>query len=202
MKLIDILQTNKGVFETYADKYPNDFLSIYDVVDDDFTKYLDVLFTSLYGEKTLNNIVNQYELHNFENPIDFICYLIHFNCVEKCLDIKNIFHTDYDFTSSRKETIKEKNTTIGNTVNNGTMENVENTYGYDTETPVKDNSTNNTDTNETTHNTETTKEYERITSDIPIQKAMDIEIDRKIKDDYILLTFKTYSNILFLDIYE
>lgn len=203
MKLIDVLQSeNKTIFSRYMELYPSELLNVYDVISDDVIKNLDVLFNGLYSQKTFTPTVEQYKLHNYDSVIDFICFLIHYNCYDKMLNMKKIFNTEYDFMNERTDTTTETTTTKGNTKNNSTMENVENTYGYNSEIAVKDNSTNNTDTNETINNIETTKENTRKYSYKPVQQLIDNEIERKSKEDFTLLTFKTIRNILFIELYE
>lgn len=203
MKLIEVLKNeNKGLFNRYMELYPDDLIKIYDDVSSEFIQYLDIVFSGVYGQKSFSPIVENYYLHNYDSVIDFVCYLVHFNCLHKMESIKNVYGTKYDFTEEQKEIITDKTITKGNTSNNSIMENIENTYGYDSENAVKDNSTNNTDNSETTQNIEVTKEYTKKINSTPLSKLLDSEIDRKSREDFILLTFKAIENILFIDIYN
>lgn len=202
MKFIDILNNEnetKKLFERYKELYNDDYNSLYGDTD---SVYLDIIFNGMYSSKTVSNTVEQYKLHNYDSVIDFICFLIHFNCIDKCKAIKEVLKTKYNVTDTRVNKTTEKTTTSGETQNTSNSENIENSYGYDTENAVKDNSNNYTDTGSTSHNTETIKEITYSFSDKPIQDLIDSEIQRKIKEDLVILTFECYSNILFLEVYE
>lgn len=202
MKFIDILNNEnetKKLFERYKELYQDDYNSLYGDTD---SVYLDIIFNGMFSSKTLSNTVEYYSNHNYDSIIDFMCFLLHCNCFEKCLSIKELLKTKYNVTDTRVNKTTEKTITSGETQNTSNSENIENTYGYDTENAVKDNSNNYTDTGSTSHNTETTKEITYSFSDKPIQDLIDSEVKRKMKEDYILLTFECYSNILFLEVYE
>lgn len=202
MKFIDILNNEnetKKLFERYKELYNDDYNSLYGDTD---SVYLDIIFNGMYSSKTLSNTVELYQSHNYDSVIDFMCFLIHCNCKDKCIAIKELLNTKYNVTDTRVNKTTEKTITSGETQNTSNSENIENTYGYDTENAVKDNSNNYTDTGSTSHNTETTKEITYSFSDKPIQDLIDSEIQRKIKEDLVILTFECYSNILFLEVYE
>lgn len=206
----DLYFNGSGIFTRYKENYTDDFNALYGDTD---VQFLDDLFLSMYKDKSVSSLIidkinivqNSYDLDLTENPytiIDYIAFLLHIRCFDKCLYIKNLLKDVDDFKNSRSETITETIKTIGDTSNTSTIENIENTYGYDNENPVKDNSSNGTDTGTTTQNIEVTKEYKKSYIDKPIQDLINKEIERARKEDFILLTFQCYSDILFLDIYE
>lgn len=206
----DLYFNGSGIFTRYKENYENDFISLYGDTD---VQFLDELFLSMYKDKSVSSLIidkinivqYSYDLDLTENPytvIDYIAFLLHIRCFDKCFYIKNLLKDVDDYKASRSDTYTETVKTDGKTSNSSTMENIENTYGYDSENAVKDNSTNNTDTGETTQNIEVIKESKRVYIDKPIQDLINKEMERARKEDYILLTFQCYSDILFLDIYE
>lgn len=202
MKLKEVLENESNtIFKRYNELYPNDLVDIFEEIDEEKITNLDIMFNSLYSERTLSNTVMYYKSQNYDSCIDFICWLLHFSCLNRVLEIKELCNMEYDI-GSRTETYTEKTKTNINSSNSSIMENIENTYGYDSSNPVPENKVNSNDTNESTQENYIDKEYKRIYTDKPMYELLDNEIKRRSETDFILLIFKVYTNILLLDIYE
>lgn len=203
MQLKNILETSeKGIFQTYKEKYKDDFILIYENDTEEFTQLLDVLFLSNYGNKSVISLIENKS--NDADIIDFIAFLLHVKCSTQLLEIKEILSKDYNLLQNIKETITENTQTTGNTQNKQTFENVNNTYGFDSNDSVKDNSSNSTDDTETTIQNESIKTYEKLSSNLSVSQSdlIDKEIKRKVDFNFIDLTFSLYSNNILLDVYE
>lgn len=203
MQLKQILETSKkGVFQTYKEKYQDDFILIYENDTEEFTQLLDLLFLSNYGNRSVISLIENKS--NDADIIDFIAFLLHIKCNTQLLEIKEILAKDYNVLQNIKETITENTQTTGNTQNKQTFENVNNTYGFDSNDSVKDNSSNSTDDTETTIQNESIKTYEKLSSNLSVSQSdlIDKEIKRKVDFDFIDLTFSLYSNNILLDVYE
>lgn len=203
MQLKNILETSeKGIFQTYKEKYKDDFILIYENDTEEFTQLLDVLFLSNYGNKSVISLIENKS--NDADIIDFIAFLLHIKCSTQLLEIKEILSKDYNLLQNIKETITENTQTTGNTQNKQTFENVNNTYGFDSNDSVKDNSSNSTDDTETTIQNESIKTYEKLSSNLSVSQSdlIDKEIKRKVDFNFIDLTFSLFANNILLDVYE
>ena len=203
MQLKSILETSeKGIFQTYKEKYKDDFILIYENDTEEFTQLLDVLFLSNYGNRSVISLLENKS--NDADIIDFIAFLLHIKCNTQLLEIKEILAKDYNVLQNIKETITENTQTTGNTQNKQTFENVNNTYGFDSNDSVKDNSSNSTDDTETTIQNESIKTYEKLSSNLSVSQSdlIDKEIKRKVDFNFIDLTFSLFANNILLDVYE
>ncbi len=187
------LKEFNNILTTYKELYPDEYQQLYNNID---SEYLDDLFLSLHGNKTVIELIQE------KNDINYIAKMIHYQ-FDKCLKIKNVYDTDYDFAETKTETFEETIKTDGNISNVSTLENTENTFGYNSETAVKDNQTVNNDNSETKQDTTVTKNYKKVNNEVSTNILIDKELNRLKKlDDYYILTFTIYSNILTYNIYE
>lgn len=194
---------NGDIFKTYKINYGEEFTSIFGNTDNDYVQYLDDYFMSLYANKSISGLLlNKVENTNDTTEIlNYIVFLLHLK-KENCLNIKSILSTEYDFKNTQTETHTETANNHTESINSNSMDNVENTYGFNSDEETPENSTNNTSNGSSSSTGNNSKSIIINKSDKPIQDLIDKEINRKSKDDFIKLIFNCYSDILFLSIYE
>lgn len=204
LTLEDVL--NKySMFTIYNEKYPNDIIEIYGKNDSDFLLMLDNLFLSLHGQKYINNTVDRIIDKN-ENEKDVIIAIVdylHIVSYDSIKKLKDVYNKKYNIFDNAQETYRETNTNNSTSENNSTNENNNFSYGYNSETEVKDSKATNTDNNTNTIESNNIKEYEKTynNSGKLLADIIDNEIERTIKNDYIKLTFTIFSSILTISIY-
>ena len=193
------------MFTIYNEKYPNDIIEIYGKNDSDFLLMLDNLFLSLHGQKYINNTVDRIIDKN-ENEKDVIIAIVdylHIVSYDSIKKLKDVYNKKYNIFDNAQETYRETNTNNSTSENNSTNENNNFSYGYNSETEVKDSKATNTDNNTNTIESNNIKEYEKTynNSGKLLADIIDNEIERTIKNDYIKLTFTIFSSILTISIY-
>ena len=194
-----------SLFTVYNEKYPNDIIEIYGKNDSNFLLMLDNLFLSLHGYKYINNTVDRIIDKN-ENEKDVIIAIVdylHICSYDSIIKLKDIYNKKYNIFDNAQETYKETINNNSTSANNSTNENNNFSYGYNSETEVKDSKTTNTDNNTNTIESNNIKNYEKTynNSGKLLSDIIDNEIERTIKNDYIKLTFTIFSSILTLSIY-
>ena len=204
LTLDDVLNKN-SMFTIYNEKYPNDIIEIYGKNDSDFLLMLDNLFLSLHGQKYINNTVDRIIDKN-ENEKDVIIAIVdylHIVSYDSIKKLKDVYNKKYNIFDNAQETYRETNTNNSTSENNSTNENNNFSYGYNSETEVKDSKATNTDNNTNTIESNNIKEYEKTynNSGKLLADIIDNEIERTIKNDYIKLTFTIFSSILTVSIY-
>lgn len=204
LTLEDVINKN-SLFTIYNEKYPNDIIEIYGKNDSNFLLMLDNLFLSLHGQKYINNIVDRIIDKN-ENEIDIINGIvdyIHIMSYDSVIKLKDVYNKKYNIFDNAQETYRETITNNSTSENNSTNENNNFSYGYNSETEVKDSKATNTDNNTNTIQSNNIKEYEKTynNSGKLLADIIDNEIKRTIKNDYIKLTFTIFSSILTISIY-
>lgn len=204
LTLEDVINKN-SLFTIYNEKYPNDIIEIYGKNDSNFLLMLDNLFLSLHGQKYINNIVDRIIDKN-ENEIDIINGIvdyIHIMSYDSVIKLKDVYNKKYNIFDNAQETYRETNTNNSTSENNSTNENNNFSYGYNSETEVKDSKATNSDNNTNTIQSNNIKEYEKTynNSGKLLADIIDNEIKRAIKNDYIKLTFTIFSSILTISIY-
>lgn len=202
---LDDVLNKYSMFTIYNEKYPNDIIEIYGKNDSDFLLMLDNLFLSLHGQKYINNTVDRIIDKN-ENEKDVIIAIVdylHIVSYDSIKKLKDVYNKKYNIFDNAQETYKETNTNNSTSENNSTNENNNFSYGYNSETEVKDSKATNTDNNTNTIQSNNIKEYEKTynNSGKLLADIIDNEIERTIKNDYIKLTFTIYSSILTVSIY-
>lgn len=204
LTLEDVINKN-SLFTIYNEKYPNDIIEIYGKNDSNFLLMLDNLFLSLHGQKYINNIVDRIIDKN-ENEIDIINGIvdyIHIMSYDSVIKLKDVYNKKYNIFDNAQETYRETITNNSTSENNSTNENNNFSYGYNSETEVKDSKATNSDNNTNTIQSNNIKEYEKTynNSGKLLADIIDNEIKRAIKNDYIKLTFTIFSSILTISIY-
>ena len=202
---LDDVLNKYSMFTIYNEKYPNDIIEIYGKNDSDFLLMLDNLFLSLHGQKYINNTVDRIIDKN-ENEKDVIIAIVdylHIVSYDSIKKLKDVYNKKYNIFDNAQETYKETNTNNSTSENNSTNENNNFSYGYNSETEVKDSKATNTDNNTNTIQSNNIKEYEKTynNSGKLLADIIDNEIERTIKNDYIKLTFTIFSSILTVSIY-
>lgn len=202
---LDDVLNKYSMFTIYNEKYPNDIIEIYGKNDSDFLLMLDNLFLSLHGQKYINNTVDRIIDKN-ENEKDVIIAIVdylHIVSYDSIKKLKDVYNKKYNIFDNAQETYRETNTNNSTSENNSTNENNNFSYGYNSETEVKDSKATNTDNNTNTIESNNIKEYEKTynNSGKLLADIIDKEIERTIKNDYIKLTFTIFSSILTLSIY-
>lgn len=202
---LDDVLNKYSMFTIYNEKYPNDIIEIYGKNDSDFLLMLDNLFLSLHGQKYINNTVDRFIDKN-ENEKDVIIAIVdylHIVSYDSILKLKDVYNKKYNIFDNAQETYKETNTNNSTSENNSTNENNNFSYGYNSETEVKDSKATNSDNNTNTIESNNIKEYEKTynNSGKLLADIIDNEIKRTIKNDYIKLTFIIFSSILTVSIY-
>ena len=202
---LDDVLNKYSMFTIYNEKYPNDIIEIYGKNDSDFLLMLDNLFLSLHGQKYINNTVDRIIDKN-ENEKDVIIAIVdylHIVSYDSIKKLKDVYNKKYNIFDNAQETYRETNTNNSTSENNSTNENNNFSYGYNSETEVKDSKATNTDNNTNTIESNNIKEYEKTynNSGKLLADIIDNEIERTIKNDYIKLTFTIFSSILTVSIY-
>lgn len=202
---LDDVLNKYSMFTIYNEKYPNDIIEIYGKNDSDFLLMLDNLFLSLHGQKYINNTVDRIIDKN-ENEKDVIIAIVdylHIVSYDSIKKLKDVYNKKYNIFDNAQETYRETNTNNSTSENNSTNENNNFSYGYNSETEVKDSKATNTDNNTNTIESNNIKEYEKTynNSGKLLADIIDNEIERTIKNDYIKLTFTIFSSILTISIY-
>ena len=202
---LDDVLNKYSMFTIYNEKYPNDIIEIYGKNDSDFLLMLDNLFLSLHGQKYINNTVDRIIDKN-ENDKDVIIAIVdylHIVSYDSIKKLKDVYNKKYNIFDNAQETYRETNTNNSTSQNNSTNENNNFSYGYNSETEVKDSKATNTDNNTNTIESNNIKEYEKTynNSGKLLADIIDNEIERTIKNDYIKLTFTIFSSILTVSIY-
>ena len=202
---LDDVLNKYSMFTIYNEKYPNDIIEIYGKNDSNFLLMLDNLFLSLHGQKYINNTVDRIIDKN-ENEKDVIIAIVdylHIVSYDSIKKLKDVYNKKYNIFDNAQETYKETNTNNSTSENNSTNENNNFSYGYNSETEVKDSKATNTDNNTNTIESNNIKEYEKTynNSGKLLADIIDNEIERTIKNDYIKLTFTIFSSILTISIY-
>lgn len=202
---LDDVLSKYSMFTIYNEKYPNDIIEIYGKNDSDFLLMLDNLFLSLHGQKNINNTVDRIIDKN-ENEKDVIIAIVdylHIVSYDSIKKLKDVYNKKYNIFDNAQETYRETNTNNSTSENNSTNENNNFSYGYNSETEVKDSKATNTDNNTNTIESNNIKEYEKTynNSGKLLADIIDNEIERTIKNDYIKLTFTIFSSILTVSIY-
>lgn len=202
---VDDVFSKFGLFTVYNEKYPNDIIEIYGKNDSDFLLMLDNLFLSLHGQKYINNTVDRIidKNENEKDVINTIVDYLHIVSYDSAIKLKDVFNKKYNIFDNAQETYKETITNNSTSENNSTNENNNFSYGYNSETEVKDSKATNTDNNTNTIVSNNIKEYEKTynNSGKLLADIIDNEIKRTIKNDYIKLTFTIFSSILTISIY-
>lgn len=204
LTLEDVINKN-SLFTIYNEKYPNDIIEIYGKNDSNFLLMLDNLFLSLHGQKYINNTVDRIIDKN-ENDKDVIIKIVdylHNVSYDSVIKLKEVYNKKYNIFDNAQETYKETITNNSTSENNSTNENNNFSYGYNSETEVKDSKATNIDNNTNTIASNNIKEYQKTynNSGKLIADIIDNEIKRTIKNDYIKLTFIIFSSILTISIY-
>ena len=204
LTLEDVINKN-SLFTIYNEKYPNDIIEIYGKNDSNFLLMLDNLFLSFHGQKYVNNVIDRIIDKN-ENEIDIIKDIvdyIHIMSYDSVIKLKEVYNKKYNIFDNAQETYKETITNNSTSENNSTNENNNFSYGYNSETEVKDSKATNIDNNTNTIASNNIKEYEKTynNSGKLLADIIDNEIKRTIKNDYIKLTFTIFSSILTISIY-
>ena len=202
---LDDVLNKYSMFTIYNEKYPNDIIEIYGKNDSAFLLMLDNLFLSLHGQKYINNTVDRIIDKN-ENEKDVIIAIVdylHIVSYDSIKKLKDVYNKKYNIFDNAQETYRETNTNNSTSENNSTNENNNFSYGYNSETEVKDSKATNTDNNTNTIESNNIKEYEKThnNSGKLLADIIDKEIERTIKNDYIKLTFTIFSSILTVLIY-
>ena len=202
---LDDVLNKYSMFTIYNEKYPNDIIEIYGKNDSAFLLMLDNLFLSLHGQKYINNTVDRIIDKN-ENEKDVIIAIVdylHIVSYDSIKKLKDVYNKKYNIFDNAQETYRETNTNNSTSENNSTNENNNFSYGYNSETEVKDSKATNTDNNTNTIESNNIKEYEKTynNSGKLLADIIDKEIERTIKNDYIKLTFTIFSSILTVSIY-
>ena len=202
---LDDVLNKYSMFTIYNEKYPNDIIEIYGKNDSDFLLMLDNLFLSLHGQKYINNTVDRIIDKN-ENEKDVIIAIVdylHIVSYDSIKKLKDVYNKKYNIFDNAQETYRETNTNNSTSENNSTNENNNFSYGFNSETEVKDSKATNTDNNTNTIESNNIKEYEKTynNSGKLLADIIDNEIERTIKNDYIKLTFTIFSSILTVSIY-
>lgn len=202
---LDDVLNKYSMFTIYNEKYPNDIIEIYGKNDSDFLLMLDNLFLSLHGQKYINNTVDRIIDKN-ENEKDVIIAIVdylHIVSYDSIKKLKDVYNKKYNIFDNAQETYRETNTNNSISNNNSTNENNNFSYGFNSETEVKDSKATNTDNNTNTIESNNIKDYEKTynNSGKLLSDIIDNEIERTIKNDYIKLTFTIFSSILTVSIY-
>ena len=194
---------NGDIFKTYKQNYNEEFSLIFGDIDNDYIQYLDDYFMSLYANKSISGILkNKVENTNDTTEIlNYIAFLLHLK-KENCLNVLEITSTEYDFKNTSSETHTETANNHIESINSNSMDNTENTFGYNTTEETPESSTNNTSSGSSSSTGNNSKTTNINKSDKPIQDLIDKEIKRKITDNVIKLIFNCYDDILFLSLYE
>lgn len=202
---VDDVFSKYGLFTVYNEKYPNDIIEIYGKNDSDFLLMLDNLFLSLHGQKYINNTVDRIidKNENEKDVINAIVDYLHIVSYDSAIKLKDVYNKKYNIFDNAQETYKETITNNSTSENNSTNENNNFSYGYNSETEVKDSKATNTDNNTNTIQSNNIKNYEKTynNSGKLLADIIDNEIKRTIKNDYIKLTFTIFSSILTISIY-
>ena len=202
---LDDVLNKYSMFTIYNEKYPNDIIEIYGKNDSDFLLMLDNLFLFFYGKKYINNTVDRFIDKN-ENEKDVIIAIVdylHIVSYDSIKKLKDVYNKKYNLFDNAQETYRETNNNNSTSANNSTNENNNFSYGYNSETEVKDSKATNIDNNTNTIESNNIKEYEKTynNSGKLLADIIDNEIERTIKNDYIKLTFTIFSSILTISIY-
>ena len=202
---VDDVFSKYGLFTVYNEKYPNDIIEIYGKNDSNFLLMLDNLFLSLHGQKYINNTVDRIidKNENEKDVVNAIVDYLHFVSYDSAIKLKDVYNKKYNIFDNAQETYKETITNNSTSENNSTNENNNFSYGYNSETEVKDSKATNIDNNTNTIASNNIKEYEKTynNSGKLLADIIDNEIKRTIKNDYIKLTFTIFSSILTISIY-
>ena len=165
---LDDVLNKYSMFTIYNEKYPNDIIEIYGKNDSDFLLMLDNLFLSLHGQKYINNTVDKIIDKN-ENEKDVIIAIVDYLHIVSCDSIKklkDVYNKKYNIFDNAQETYRETNTNNSTSENNSTNENNNFSYGYNSETEVKDSKATNTDNNTNTIESNNIKEYEKTLKEV------------------------------------
>lgn len=204
LTLEDVINKN-SLFTIYNEKYPNDIIEIYGKNDSDFLLMLDNIFLSLHGQKYINNTVDRIidKNENEKDVINAIVDFLHIVSYDSVIKLKEVYNKKYNIFDNAQETYKETITNNSTSENNSTNENNNFSYGYNSETEVKDSKATNTDNNTNTIQSNNIKNYEKTfnNSGKLLADIIDNEIQRTIKNDYIKLTFIIFSSNLTISIY-
>lgn len=202
---LDDVISKYSLFTIYNEKYPNDIIEIYGKNDSNFLLMLDNLFLSLHGQKYINNTVDRIidKNENGKDVINAIVDYLHIVSYDSAIKLKDVYNKKYNIFDNAQETSKETITNNSISENNSTNENNNFSYGYNSETEVKDSKATNTDNNTNTIQSNNIKDYEKTynNSGKLLADIIDNEIKRTIKNDYIKLTFTIFSSILTISIY-
>lgn len=202
---VDDVFSKYGLFTVYNEKYPNDIIEIYGKNDSNFLLMLDNLFLSLHGQKYINNTVDRIidKNENEKDVINAIVDYLHIVSYDSAIKLKDIYNKKYNIFDNAQETYKETITNNSTSENNSTNENNNFSYGYNSETEVKDSKATNTDNNTNTIQSNNIKNYEKTynNSGKLLSDIIDNEIKRTVNNTYIKLTFTIFSSIITYAIY-
>lgn len=194
-----------GLFTVYNEKYPNDIIEIYGKNDSDFLLMLDNLFLSLHGQKYVNNTVDRIidKNENEKDVVNAIVDYLHIVSYDSAIKLKDVYNKKYNIFDNAQETYKETITNNSTSENNSTNENNNFSYGYNSETEVKDSKATNSDNNTNTIQSNNIKNYEKTynNSGKLLADIIDNEIKRAVNNTYIKLTFTIFSSIITYAIY-
>lgn len=200
MKTLKDVLNGANIFARYKELFNDDFISLYGDLSKTDLILLNNQFISLYGNRLINNLLDYFSTEY--NTTDLIVNHLHYSTISKLLKIKELLNIQYNVLDSYKETLTETIENTGSIENTSNNENIDSVYGYNSENAVKENQSNFKDTNNTLNNSSSVKTTEKTITNKEPYIIIDNEVQREVKNNFILLTFETYRDILTISIYE
>lgn len=209
-RLHDILCYENKTFNVFHTRYKTVFETLYsgfykEGEIDFFINYLNKMFISLYGGKQVSSFVYcelqsckieeitpETDLTDIYNFLADLMYMKS-NTLEK---MKAVMLKDIDFLDTKIERIEELIVSEGTNTGTSTQEIESNTYGYNTDTPVKDSGESNNDTHNTTTTGNTTKTvtHKGNTTGKTYNELQSMELER-LQNEFIHLTLQVYGDM-------
>lgn len=200
MKTLKDVLNGTNIFSRYKELFNDDFISLYGDLSENEIVLLNNQFISLYGNRLINNLLDYFSTEN--NTIDLIVNHLHYSTISKLLKIKELLNIQYNALDSYKEKLTETIENTGSIENTSNNENIDSVYGYNSENAVKENQSNFTDTNNTLNTSSSVKTTEKTITNKEPYIIIDNEVQREVKNNFVLLTLETYRDILTISIYE
>ena len=194
MILKELLQ-GVNIFELFKTTYSENYNSLY---ENESELLLNKKFIALYGNKHISTILEN-------EPVESVHSLMVELMNSKAgvlIKIKNLMKTEIDPFDTKMESTTETSSTSGSSTGETLQEIETNTYGYNSETAVKEGGENSNDKHTNTTETQTTKTVTNkgYTLNKTHKEIIDSEIER-FSVSFTNLTLESFSTMFTLSVY-
>ena len=196
MILKELLQ-GVNIFELFKTTYSENYNSLY---ENESELLLNKKFIALYGNKHISTIL-ECEIENGGDVHSLMVELMN-SKADVLIKIKNIMKTEINPFDTKMESTTETSSTSGSSTGETLQEIETNTYGYNSETAVKEGGENSNDKHTNTTETQTTKTVTNkgYTLNKTHKEIIDSEIER-FNTSFTNLTLESFSTMFTLSVY-